>query len=144
MKRMQLYLVFVFGIIGSMAPLGAISIVLTQRQLCDLEMILVGGFEPLTGFMNQKDYASVVKDMRLADGSLWPMPIVLDAPERIAKQLAGEQSVTLVTPEFKVLATLKITDIYKPDKTQEALDVYGTMSKNHPGVNYLLTKTHDY
>jgi sulfate adenylyltransferase len=144
MKRMHQYLLFIFGIIGSMAPLDAVSIVLTQRQLCDLEMILVGAFAPLTGFMNQKDYLSVVKDMRLADGSLWPMPIVLDVPESMAEQLAGERTVTLVTSDYQAIATLEIAEIYKPDKTREALGVYGTMSKKHPGVNYLLTETHDY
>jgi len=141
---MQIYLLVILGIFTSIASLDAISIVLTQRQLCDLEMILVGGFAPLTGFMNQKDYKSVVQDMRLADGSLWPMPVVLDVPEDMAEQLAGERTVTLVTSDYRALATLEIAEIYKPDKTLEALGVYGTMSKKHPGVNYLLHETHDY
>jgi len=67
------------------AQLSAINLILTNRQLCDLELILNGGFAPLNGFMNEADYNNVVQNMRLADGTLWPMPIVLDVPERIAK-----------------------------------------------------------
>src|SRR5256886_9318017 len=59
---------------------------LTPRQLCDLELLMNGGFSPLTGFLAQDDYASVCSSMRLADGTLWPMPIVLDLPEEAGRR----------------------------------------------------------
>src|SRR5271156_3417813 len=59
------------------------AVVLTERQLCDLELILNGGFSPLEGFMNEKDYNGVVKDLRLADGALFSMPICLDIGKKI-------------------------------------------------------------
>ncbi|MGB5062223.1 MAG: adenylyltransferase, partial [Candidatus Competibacter sp.] len=62
---------------------------LTPRQLCDLELLLNGGFSPLGGFLNRADYDRVVEDMRLADGTLWPMPITLDVSEEFAGQLSG-------------------------------------------------------
>ena len=55
---------------------------LTARQICDIELLLNGAFSPLTGFMSQADYDSVLSDMRLADGTLWPMPITLDVDEK--------------------------------------------------------------
>ena len=63
------------------------NIVLNQRQLCDLELILNGAFKPLNGFMNQTDYKSVLKNMRLKDGTLWPIPINLDVKEETIKSL---------------------------------------------------------
>jgi len=60
---------------------------LTARQLCDLELLMNGGFSPLRGFMNRKDYEGVCANMRLADGTLWPMPITLDVTEEFAKKL---------------------------------------------------------
>lgn len=132
------------ALICAFTPLLAINLILTNRQLCDLELIMNGGFAPLEGFMNEADYTSVVNDMRLADGSLWPMPIILDVPEKMAQKLAGEKSITLTTAEHKIIATLEISDIYRPDKTQEALAVYKTTNTRHPGVDYLFHETHEY
>ncbi|HLE56078.1 MAG TPA: adenylyltransferase, partial [Rhodothermia bacterium] len=61
---------------------------LTERQLCDLELLINGGFSPLTGFMTEADYASVVDTMRLADGTLWPIPVTLDVPESVGQNLS--------------------------------------------------------
>ena len=58
---------------------------LSDRNLCDIELLLNGGFAPLTGFMNQVDYDSVVTSMRLIDGSVWPMPINLDVTSTVAE-----------------------------------------------------------
>ena len=74
-----------------------ISLDLTPRQICDTEMLLNGGFAPLKGFMNQADYDSVCKEMRLADGKLWPMPITLDVSAEFAKRLKKGEKVALVT-----------------------------------------------
>ena len=61
----------------------------TERQICDLELLLNGAFAPLTGFMDEADYQSVLKDLRLKDGSLWPMPIALDVDEAFSKELSN-------------------------------------------------------
>ena len=110
---------------------------LTQRQTCDLELLMNGGFYPLTGFLGHKDYDSVVKDMRLADGSLWPMPINLDVPAEFAENLAVGQKIALRDQEGVILATLDLSDIYTPDKAVEAENVFGADDVAHPAVNYL-------
>lgn len=117
---------------------------LTQRQLCDLGLIMNGGFSPLTEFMNQTDYNSVVKNMRLANGKLWPMPIVLDIEENFAKSLKMGETIALKDPENHTLATITVEEIWNPNKTEEAQNVYGTTNPEHPGVNYLFNQTKDY
>jgi len=117
---------------------------LTQRQLCDLELLLNGGFSPLTGFMNQADYQSVCKDMRLADGTAWPMPINLDVDETFAKTLKTGQTIALRDPEGVMLAALTVREIYQPDLKAEAKAVFGTTDQLHPGAHYLLNRTKPY
>src|SRR5437868_3267357 len=102
------------------------SLDLTQRQLCDLELLLNGGFSPLTPFMSQQDYESVLRDMRLSDGTLWPMPINLDVSEELAQSLQQGDQLALRDPEGVMLAALTITEIYKPDLATEAQAVFGT------------------
>jgi len=128
-----------------------ISITLTQRQLCDLELILNKGFAPLEGFMTESDYNSVVETMRLADGSVWPMPITLDITQETAQKLLGVTTKSLEnnilelrSPEGRLIANMNVEDIWKPNKLNEAEKVYRTTSTDHPGVQYLLNKTHDY
>lgn len=116
------------------------SLDLTQRQLCDLELLMNGGFSPLTTFLNQADYTRVVQEMRLADGTVWPMPITLDISEELAGKLATGQTIALRDPEGVMLAALTISEIYTPDKTAEALGVFGTTDQAHPGVNYLFNQ----
>ena len=111
---------------------------LTDRQLCDLELLLNGGFSPLTGFMGKTDYKSVLKDMRLEDRSLWPMPITLDVTEDFAGKIKNEEKITLRDQEGFALAVLTISDIWQPDLEEEASAVYGTTDITHPAVNYLL------
>ena len=81
---------------------------LTERQVCDLELLMNGAFSPLTGFMNQKDYASVLSNMRLADGSLWSMPITLDVPKNVADELAIGDKLALRDIEGVVLAVITV------------------------------------
>jgi sulfate adenylyltransferase len=114
---------------------------LTERQLCDLELLLSGGFSPLQGFMNKADYESVCHKMHLGNGLIWPMPITLDVKEEFAKTLKpGSSKVALRDPEGVMLAVLHVEDVWQPDKKDEAKSVFGTTSPVHPGVGYLLNK----
>jgi sulfate adenylyltransferase len=111
---------------------------LTPRQLCDLELLLNGGFSPLRGFMSRRDYESVCSTMRLANGALWPIPIDLDVAEEFAKKLERGKAVALRDPEGVMLAALHVEEVWQPDKLAEAQSVLGTASGGHPGVAYLL------
>ena len=113
------------------------SLTLTQRQVCDLELLMNGAFSPLTGFMGRKDYESVVDSLRLVDGTLWPIPIVLDVPENFAGKLQKGSKIALRDGEGFMPAVLTVEDIWQPDKTHEAEKVYNTTSDQHPGVRYL-------
>lgn len=110
---------------------------LTQRQLCDLEMLMSGAFYPLTGFLGEADYLSVVNKMRLKNGTLWPIPITLDVSEAFAETLHEGQKIALRDLEGVILATLEISDIYRPDKSHEAKAVFGQDDRAHPAVSYL-------
>ena len=115
---------------------------LTPRQLCDLELLLNGGFSPLRGFLKKADYESVCKNMRLADGTLWPMPITLDLPEEFAGKLTAGGKLALRDAEGVMLAVLNVEDIYKPDRAAEAQQVFGTTDKLHPGADQTMNRTH--
>ncbi|MFP4451298.1 MAG: adenylyltransferase, partial [Rhodosalinus sp.] len=110
---------------------------LTPRQICDLELLMNGGFFPLKGFLGQADYEAVVETMRLADGSLWPMPITLDVSEAFAEKIAPGQDIALRDQEGVILATMTVTDKWSPDKAREAEKVFGADDAAHPAVNYL-------
>ncbi|NLX05963.1 MAG: bifunctional sulfate adenylyltransferase/adenylylsulfate kinase [Phycisphaerae bacterium] len=114
---------------------------LTPRQLCDLELLLNGGFSPLRGFMVRKDYESVCDKMRLADGTLWPMPITLDVSEEIAGKLKPGAMLALRDFEGVMLAAMKVEEIYQPDLAAEAQKVFGTSDPKHPAVGYLQRQT---
>ncbi len=120
------------------------AVLLSKRQLHDLELLLIGGFAPLDGFMDQRNYDGVVEHMRLTDGSLWPMPITLDVSEDTVKQLANTNKLALRSPDGPILAFMEVTDIWMPDKIKEAELVYGTSNIEHPGVAYLLQQTKKY
>ena len=111
---------------------------LNDRQICDLEMIMNGGFSPLIGFLAQEDYDAVCTDMRLQNNDLWPIPITMDVTENTAETLAKKDKLVLRDKEGFALAVLTIGDIWKPDRKKEAEQVYGTIDETHPGVNYLL------
>ncbi|HZP64287.1 MAG TPA: bifunctional sulfate adenylyltransferase/adenylylsulfate kinase [Terriglobales bacterium] len=118
---------------------------LTARQICDLELLMSGGFSPLTGFMNQNDYEGVCHHMRLQSGVLWPMPITLDVKEEFAKTLQpGTSKIALRDPEGVMLAVLHVEDVWQPDREAEAKAVFGTTSTVHPGVDYLLNKANPW
>ena len=117
---------------------------LTPRQLCDLELLLTGGFSPLQGFMGRADYEAVCESCRLADGTLWPIPITLDVPEEVAAGLDPGVTLALRDPEGVMLAAFHVSDVWRPDRTAEAEAVYGTSDSSHPGVAYLLEQSHEW
>jgi sulfate adenylyltransferase len=110
---------------------------LTPRQICDLELILNGGFSPLTGFMTRKDYDPVCKSMRLADGTLFPLPITLDVTEELAKSLKTGGKLALRDEEGVMLAVLDVEDSWEIDREAEAQAALGTTDHAHPAVAYL-------
>jgi len=111
---------------------------LTPRQLCDIELLMSGGFSPLRGFMTRAEYEGVRDEMRLPDGTLWPMPITLDVPEELANRLEAGQKLALRDLEGYTLAVLTVEDVWRPDLKEEAEKVFGTTSVEHPGVGYLM------
>lgn len=118
--------------------------IITPRQRCDIEMLLLAGFAPLTGFLTQNDYDSVLATMRLANGHPWPMPITLDVSEAFAKQVTLHDIIELYEPDNTLLARLTVTDKWKPNKLLEAKKVFSTEDVKHPGVNYLLNQAGDW
>jgi sulfate adenylyltransferase len=115
------------------------TISLTRRSQSDLEMIATGACSPLTGFMGQHDYSSVVEEMRLADGTVWSIPITLPVTEEQVSDLKGEEVAFLSTESDGVIGKIQISDIYKPDKGREAEKVYLATDDKHPGVAALLS-----
>jgi len=116
---------------------------LTQRQLCDLELLMNGGFSPLTGFMTEDVYNTVVDEMRLTEGKLWSIPIILDVSESVANKLEVNSKLALLDEEGFMLAVLNIESKWQPDKKKEAKQVYGTDDYSHPGVKYLYEQTNN-
>mgnify|MGYP001334504295 FL=1 len=114
---------------------------LNDRQICDLELILNGGFEPLNGFLGKRDFESVINDLRLENGTLWPIPITLDVSIEFADLLSNGDSITLKDKEGFSLAIMEISDIWEPDRAKEATLVFGTNDDKHPGVNHLLNES---
>ncbi|MGI9342625.1 MAG: bifunctional sulfate adenylyltransferase/adenylylsulfate kinase [Gammaproteobacteria bacterium] len=110
---------------------------LTDRQVCDIELVLNGAFSPLEGFLTQAEYDGVVKDMRLPDGTLWPMPITLDVSDEFAAGIQAGQTIALRDKEGVLVATMDVADNWTPDKAAEARNVFGTEDELHPAVNYL-------
>lgn len=131
---------------------GFPSLTLTERQLCDLELILNGGFSPLTGFLNEDDYSSVRDEMRLTSvkdevsgkGLLWPMPITLDVNQNISKSFSiGDRVALKDLRDEQPLAVLTIESIYKPNKEEEAKQVFRG-DPEHPANRYLFENSGEY
>ncbi len=113
---------------------------LSPRQLCDIELLINGAFSPARGFLGKADYDSVCSGMRLADGTLWPIPITLDVSSEFAASLRSEASVALRDDEGVLLAILQVEDVWSPDRDAEAHAVLGTTDRSHPGVVDLLDR----
>jgi sulfate adenylyltransferase len=111
---------------------------LTARQICDIELLLNGAFSPLEGFLTQAEYQGVLENMRLPDGTLWPIPVTLDVSREFADQLKVGQSIALRDPEGVLIATMQVSDSWTPDKPAEAEAAFGSQDEQHPAVHYLM------
>ncbi len=107
---------------------------LDERATSDLELIAIGGFSPLTGFMEQADYTNVVKNMRLANGLPWSIPVTLSVSEEVAAPLKEGSLIRLDNPQGQFVGVLELTQKYQYDKAEEAINVYKTDEDKHPGV----------
>ncbi|OYD97442.1 sulfate adenylyltransferase [Nostoc sp. 'Peltigera membranacea cyanobiont' 210A] len=110
---------------------------LDDRAVSDLEMIAIGAFSPLTGFMNQEDYDRTVTEMRLANGLVWSIPITLSVSEEVASPLQEGGLIRLDNSRGEFIGVLQLTQKYNYDKTREAIKVYRTDDVKHPGVQVL-------
>jgi sulfate adenylyltransferase len=115
---------------------------LTRRQRADLELLSCGGFAPLRGFLGQEDYVRVCESMRLADGTLWPIPVTLDLPEEVAVLVPPGRSLALRDGDDTLLGVLHVTQSWRPDLAAEAEAVFGTADPAHAGARYLLEQVH--
>ncbi|CEL95793.1 unnamed protein product [Vitrella brassicaformis CCMP3155] len=120
---------------------------LSERDMCDLEMLLMGAFSPLKGYLDRANYLSVLHNMRLTTGEVWPIPIVLPIPKsscRPADSSAAGQKVTLRDKLGLIIAEVKVTDVYEPDLSIEMEKVLGSTDTNHPYAQHLLAHCSDH
>ncbi|KXS20670.1 sulfate adenylyltransferase [Gonapodya prolifera JEL478] len=123
------------------------SHVLTERQLCDLELLMNGGFSPLDGFMTEATYSSVVENLRLPSGLVFPIPITLDLSAEEIEKSGIKPGAKLALRDFRddtPLAIITVSDVYKPDRKKEAQLVFGTNDILHPSVHYLEKVAQDF
>ena len=114
---------------------------LTPRQLCDVKLLLNGAFSPLTGFLNRANYEAVVEQMRLADGTFWPIPVTLDVSEEAARAVELGDKLALRDPEGSLIAVMDVDEKWTPDRRLEAEQVFATTDPTHPAVDYLLNRS---
>lgn len=119
-------------------------VVLNPWSLSDLELIGIGGFSPLTGFMGEKDYQAVVNTMHLDNGLVWSIPITLPVSEAKAEELNIGENVALYGEDGVLYGILELTEKYRYDKANEAQNVYGTQDQAHPGVKKVYEKGEVY
>jgi sulfate adenylyltransferase len=105
-----------------------------ERELSDLEMLAVGALSPLTGFLGQRDYRSILDSMHLENGLAWTIPVTLSVTNDEAKRVGGADAVTLVDGGGDPIAVLEISEVFERDREREALAVFGTEDVEHPGV----------
>src|SRR5512144_1654673 len=109
------------------------SIKITMRNLCDLELLATGGFSPLTTFMGKADYDRVLREMRLSDGTLWPLPITLTADPKELPTVGDD--IVLRNANNDVIAIMTLDEVYHWDPETEAARAYGSTDSRHPMVS---------
>ncbi|MDJ0616370.1 MAG: sulfate adenylyltransferase [Calothrix sp. MO_192.B10] len=117
---------------------------LSARNIADLECITTGVYSPLTGFVDENEYYSIVKDMRLDSGLAWTIPVTLQVPESIASLYQLDSEIALTHPNGEILAVMTITSKFKPDRELEAEKVYLTTDDAHPGVKAMYAEGEVY
>ena len=110
------------------------SVTLSPREQFDLEMIAIGAFSPLTGFMGRADFTSVCKDMRLANGTVWPIPVTFCPADDVAATIKEGDKLALKDGKNRLLGTMTVREKYAHDKELEIPNVYKTTDEAHPGV----------
>eukprot|EP00958_Prasinococcus_capsulatus_P022466 scaffold3166_cov399-Prasinococcus_capsulatus_cf.AAC.12 len=113
------------------------EIEISDRNACDLELLMVGGFSPLKGFMGEAEYKSVVDDMKLPSGLLFGIPVVLDIPASEVDHNIISGKYVALKYQGKFMGAMEVSEIYSPNKPLEALNCYGTSSLEHPGVQMI-------
>lgn len=118
---------------------------LNSREVSDLVMLAIGAFSPLDGFMGQADYRGVVRDIKLEDGTLWPIPITLSISSEEARELKEGQEIALVDDATdEIIGIMTIQEKYAYCKEEEAREVFRTDDENHPGVRRLYSQGEVY
>jgi len=120
------------------------SITINNWTISDIDCIAVGAFSPLTGFLNESDYVSVVERMRLADGTVWSIPVTLSVDPELASQLSVGEKVSLIGQDGVIYAVLTVESVYEVDKKHEAVKVFKTDDPEHPGVAKLYERSSTY
>lgn len=113
---------------------------LDERQLCDVELLMQGGFSPLTGYMDETEYKSVVDDLKLSSGLIFGLPVVFDTND--ARVVPGAK--VLLKYKHVPIATFDVSSRYVPNKALEAKKCYGTTSIEHPAVSMITTERGKY
>jgi len=121
--------------------LGLPALVLDGRELADLELIAGGGASPLEGFVGRADYTSILDNLRLADGTVWPLPFTLAVPDESRAALEAQQAAALFDDRGRLWGVIDIADVYERDPLVESRQVYGTEDPSHPGVAYLISRS---
>lgn len=116
------------------------ALTLSPWEISDLELIAIGAFSPLTGFMGEKDYRNVLDEMRLADGTIWSIPITLSVTVEEAEQYHIGEEIALKGQDGVVYGVLKLEEKYTFDKHYEVQKVFGTTDEAHPGVKKVYEK----
>jgi sulfate adenylyltransferase len=116
------------------------ALILDAREIADLELIATGAASPLTGFLGSADYESVVEHLRLADGTVWPLPLTLAVAEETCARLAPGKEAALHDAAGRLWGVLSVTEVFSRDPLEESRHVYGTEDPSHPGVAYLLSR----
>jgi sulfate adenylyltransferase len=116
------------------------KLILSERNLADLECIATGVYSPLEGFVSEQDYHAIVSDMRLRNGLAWSIPVTLQVEEAGSELYKLDREIALMHPHGDCLAVMTLTSKYQPDQQREAQQVYRTSDSEHPGVKALFAE----